>query len=133
MVYIYPATIQHEDDGRVSIWFEDLPGCATFGNTLAEAITMARDAMGGWLDVALSDGLSIPSPRSARDLPLEGNQESALIDIDLDAYRRDNDIRSISRTVTLPAWLNSRAQKAGMNFSAILQAALKRELRITEA
>ena len=52
MIYVYPATIQHEEDGRYSIWFEDLPGCATSGIDLPDALAKARDAMGLWLDGA---------------------------------------------------------------------------------
>jgi len=34
--------------------------------------------------------------------------------------------RSISRTVTLPAWLNAIALKHNVNFSQVLQDALKK-------
>jgi predicted RNase H-like HicB family nuclease len=130
MVYIYPATIQRETDGRYSIWFEDLPGCATCGDSLAQAVDMARDAMGGWLDTELKEGESIPQPRSTRNLSLTNGQDAALIDVDLEAYRRRNDQRSVSRTVTLPAWLNTRAAKAGINFSQALQEALFAKLGV---
>ena len=81
MTYIYPATIQHEEDGRYSIWFEDLDGCATSGETLAEAILMARDAMGGWLDHMLALGHEIPNPSNAGDVPVEDGQTVTLVDM----------------------------------------------------
>ena len=34
--------------------------------------------------------------------------------------------------VSLPSWLNVEAEKAGVNVSAVLQAALKKELHIVE-
>jgi len=131
MIYVYPATIQHEDDGRYSIWFEDLPGCATSGETLPEAIMMARDAMGGWLDCALANGDEIPAPGSAGDIEIQTGQEVALVDMDLDAYRRENDQRAIRKTLTIPSWLNTRAERAGVNFSQILRDALCSRLNIT--
>lgn len=131
MVYVYPATIQKEDDGRYSIWFEDLPGCATSGESLAEAIEMARDAMGGWLDCALAHGDEVDPPRSTHEIPLEAGQEVALVDMDLEAYRRDNDTRAVRKTLTIPAWLNTRAERASINFSQTLQEALKEELGVT--
>ncbi|MCL2544816.1 MAG: type II toxin-antitoxin system HicB family antitoxin [Clostridia bacterium] len=128
MVYVYPATIQHEEDGRYSIWFEDLPGCATSGETLAEAIMMARDAMGGWLDCAMAHGDEIQAPSAPDDIVLESGQVIALVDMDLDAYRRENDQRAIKKTLTIPAWLNTRAERAGVNFSQVLQEALSVKL-----
>ena len=131
MVYVYPATIQKEDDGRYSIWFEDLPGCATSGETLAEAIEMARDAMGGWFDSALAHGDEIDAPRAVNEVPLEDGQVVTLVDMDLEAYRRNNDTRAVRKTLTIPAWLNTRAEKASINFSQVLQSALKEELGVT--
>jgi len=95
MVYVYPATIQHEEDGQYSIWFEDLPGCATSGETLADAIMMARDAMGGWLDCAMAHGDEIRTPSNPNDIALESRQMITLVDMDLEAYRRENDQRAI--------------------------------------
>lgn len=131
MIYVYPATIQREEDGRYSIWFEDLPGCATSGETLADAIVMARDAMGGWLDCALSNGDDIPEPSNPSDRRLESGQEAALIDMDLELYRRENDQRAIKKTLTIPAWLNTRAERAGVNFSQTLQDALCAQLNVS--
>ena len=87
MLYVYPATIQHEEDGRYSIWFEDLSGCATSGETLAEAIVMARDAMGGWLDCAMANGDEISPPSATGSIHRETSQEVALIDVDLGKHR----------------------------------------------
>ena len=38
----------------------------------------------------------------------------------------------VRRNVSLPSWLNVEAEKAGVNVSAVLQAALKKELHIVE-
>ena len=130
MVYVYPATIQHEEDGQYSIWFEDLPGCATSGETLADAIMMARDAMGGWLDCAMAHGDEIRTPSNPNDIALESRQMITLVDMDLEAYRRENDQRAIKKTLTIPAWLNTRAERAGVNFSQVLQEALSLKLDI---
>ena len=53
-----------------------------------------------------------------------------LVDVDFAEYRRKNDLRAVKKNCTIPSWLNFEAEKAGLNFSAILQAALKRELGI---
>ena len=54
-----------------------------------------------------------------------------LVDVDFDEYRRKTDMKSVRRNVTLPSWLNFEAEKSGINVSAVLQKALKRELHIT--
>jgi len=41
---------------------EELPGCISQGQTPEEAITRVRDAMSGWIAVALEDGVDIPVP-----------------------------------------------------------------------
>lgn len=47
-------------------WFArvlELPGCMTEGDSAAEAAEMIQDAMAGWLEVAIEEGLPIPEPR----------------------------------------------------------------------
>lgn len=50
---------------------------------------------------------------------------ATLVDIDFDAYRRANDLRTVRKNVTIPSWLNSLAENAGINSSQILQEGLK--------
>lgn len=54
----------------------------------------------------------------------------SLVDVDFDEYRKKNDLRVVKKNCTIPSWLNFAAEQAGINFSAILQAALKKELNI---
>lgn len=55
----------------------------------------------------------------------------SLVDVDFAEYRRKNDMRVVKKNCTIPSWLNFEAERAGVNFSAVLQAALKSELHIT--
>lgn len=50
----------------------------------------------------------------------------------LAAYRKANDLKTIRKNVTLPSWLNSVAEEAGINFSQILQEGLKKKLRLED-
>ena len=54
----------------------------------------------------------------------------AMVDVDFVAYRRKNEMRMVRGNVTLPKWLNYEADQAGLNVSAVLQDALKRELGV---
>jgi len=51
---------------------------------------------------------------------------------DTDEYRKANDTRAVKKTLSIPAWLNRRAETANAPFSQILQQGLKEYLRIAE-
>ena len=92
---------------------------------------MARDAI-GLLGITMEDEhREIPAPSRMQDVT-EANKESTvtLVDIDFTEYRRMNDTRTVRRNVSLPNWLNVKAEESGLNVSAILQKALKAELNL---
>lgn len=105
----------------------------TQGVDFADAMEMARDAIGiVGIDME-DDGESIPA---ASDIAaVRASYPDAvvtLVDVDFAEYRRRNDMRAVKKNCTIPSWLNFEAEKAGVNFSAVLQAALKRELKIAD-
>jgi len=104
----------------------------TQGDDLAEAIEMARDAI-GIVGIDMEDDKKLlPYPSAIDDLRCEKDEFISMVDIDFSEYRRANEQRTVRRNVSLPSWLNSEAEKAGINVSAILQAALKQELQVRE-
>jgi predicted RNase H-like HicB family nuclease len=127
--YVYPAVL-YPDDGFVSVKVPDLPGCLTFGRDAAEALLMAKDAVEMWLWDAENKLEPIPAPSEA--LHIAAGETFTLIAADTDEYRRANDTRAIKKTLSIPAWLNYRAEKENAPFSQILQQGLKEYLRIAE-
>jgi predicted RNase H-like HicB family nuclease len=125
----YPVILTPAKIGYV-VYVPDLD-INTEGTDIADAIEMARDAIGLWGITEEDMGRSIPepSPHLPQHAPIE---IVTLIDIDFDAYRRANDDRSVRKNLTLPSWLNERAEKAGVNFSQVLQEGLKRRLGIKQ-
>ncbi len=105
----------------------------TQGTDYADAIEMARDAI-GLMGIDMEDEKEqIPCPSDMSAISKEHAEDIiTLVDVDFADYRRKNDMRTVRRNVSLPSWLNAEAEKAGVNVSAILQAALKQELKITE-
>lgn len=103
----------------------------TQGTDYADAMEMARDAI-GLMGIDMEDEKeTIPSPSDVAAISKEHEEDVVtLVDVDFTEYRRKNDMRTVRRNVSLPSWLNAEADKAGVNVSAILQAALKQELRI---
>ena len=130
--YLYPAIFTYEDGYEIAVTFPDLPGCATSGADDAEALEMAKDALGGHLWCLEIDGDEIPPPTHLCDIKLGKNEQAALIDVYMPAVRLSQQNRSVNRTVTLPAWLNAAALEKGINFSQALQSTLMNELGITQ-
>ena len=104
----------------------------TQGETVAEAIEMARDAIGIMGIDRQDDGEELPIQSKLADVKANAETDLVtLVDVDFAEYRRKNDMRAVKKNCTIPSWLNFEAEKAGVNFSAVLQAALKSELKIT--
>lgn len=104
----------------------------TQGKDIADAIEMARDAIGVIGIDMEDDGEPLPDPSTLNAIH-ESTPDGgivSLVDVDFDEYRRRNDLRVVKKNCTIPSWLNFEAQRAGINFSAVLQAALKDELKI---
>jgi predicted RNase H-like HicB family nuclease len=129
MKYVYPV-ILYPDDGKTSVSVPDLPGCHTYGDNLADALFMAKDAIEMWLTHAENEKLTIPV--ASQTLPLQHGETLTLIAVDTAEYRRINDNRPIRKTITIPAWLNQLAEESNAPYSQILQQGLKNYLKISE-
>lgn len=127
--YIYPAIFSFDDDG-FAVEFPDLPGCLTCGDTEDEAIRMAKDALGLHLYGMERDGDVLPAPSSLNEIKTESNQAVILIDVWMPMVRDEIENRAIKKTLTIPKWLNDIAENNNVNFSQVLQSALKEYLGI---
>jgi predicted RNase H-like HicB family nuclease len=127
MKYVYPVIFTQED-GQILVSVPDLPGCHTFGDDLAEAMEMARDAMAMWLCLAEENGETLPTP----SLGILNDKEKmvTLVDVDTIEYRKATSQRSVKKTLTIPEWLNNMAMRENVNFSNVLQNALIEQLHI---
>ena len=61
---------------------------------------------------------------------LQKNQFVSFVSINMDEYRKKFNNKSIKKTLTIPAWLNYLSEKNNINFSQVLQEALKERLGI---
>lgn len=103
----------------------------TQGKDTVDAMKMARDAI-GIIGIDMEDeGECLPEPTAISDVKKDSAYDIVtLVDVDFEEYRRKNDLKAVKKNCTIPSWLNFEAEKAGVNFSAILTAALKKELNI---
>ena len=135
MLSMYPACFFHEEDGY-SVVFLDLNWLATQGDTFEEAMEMAIDCLAGYLHTCQIDGDTVPTPSRisdidpkavARELDPEAPMCEAIVNmvsVDVAAYAKQHFEKSVRKTLTIPAWLNTAALEMNINFSQVLQEAL---------
>ena len=132
MKYIYPAVFTKDGDFYI-VKFPDIEGCYTQGETLSEAVEMAEDALCLMLYDYEEEGKKIPEPSDIKKIKVSSNDDFvSLVSCDSLEYRKFYDNKAVKKTLTIPSWLNTMSEKDGINFSAVLQNALKKELHITE-
>ncbi len=139
MLSAYPACFIKEEEGY-SVIFPDLKGLATCGASLDEALAMAVDCLAGYLYWLKQDGENAPeaSPISeidsftiAKELDVENCETFVnIVTVDVAEYAKTHFEKSVKKTLTIPAWLNTAALEQNINFSQVLQEALKEKLHV---
>lgn len=125
---VYPVFLTSLDDGGYLVRVPDFHS-VTEGDSLADAIVMARDLI-GVMGIELEDqGKELPEAFSTKH-DLEDGEIQTLVDVDLTAYRRAHDNKVVRKNCTIPNYLNVEAEKQGINFSRLLQEALQVKLGI---
>ncbi len=127
--YFYPAIFIYEPEKEIAIDFPDLK-CATSGINDDDALLSARELLGCVLNGLEEDGEEIPAPTPLSEIKIKENERAVLIDVYMPSVRLASVNRAVNRTVTLPAWLNAAALERNINFSQVLQDALKSQLHI---
>jgi len=139
MLSAYPACFLKEDAGY-SVVFPDLNYLSTCGETLDEALRAAVDCLAGYLYWLDKDGERAPNATPLPELQVDAIAAELevspaggfinLITVDVAEYAKIHFERSVKKTLTIPAWLNTAALEQGLNFSQILQEALKAQLKM---
>ncbi len=126
MKLIYPAVFKPFSDqsGGYVVEFPDLPGCVTEGKDLEQAIEMGIDAASGWILGELEDGEKIPSASNYSEIVAKTGCMVNMLLLDMDSYEEKYGEKAVRKNLTIPAWLNTFAEKNNINFSKILQDAL---------
>ena len=123
---VFPAIFTN--DGKFyNVDFIDLVGCSTYGSSIQESYFMAQEAMGLYLE----DLTDFPiATLDFSNIHLEKNQFISFVSIDMDEYREKYNNKAMKKTLTIPVWLNNLSEKNNINFSQVLQEALKQKLGI---
>lgn len=126
MKLVYPAIFKpfSDDTGGFVVEFPDLPGCVTEGENLQDAIEMGVDAASGWILDELENGNQIPEPSQYKDIKCTNDEMINFLILDMDAYEEKYGDKAVRKNLTIPAWLNTYAERNNVNFSKVLQDAL---------
>lgn len=133
--YMYVAHFEWEEESDAyNVSFPDIPGCLTFGTDVADAIYMAKDALEGYLLVSEDEGDVIPEASSYQSFSQLVREKDFIhyVEADTEAARKREDQKVVNKMVTLPNYLVQLGKENNINFSALLQQALKNELNIHE-
>lgn len=139
MLSAYPACFFREEGGY-SVIFPDLSYLATCGETLDEALRMAVDCLAGYLYRLKQDGEAAPAASAmdkissddvAKELEIEPTEAFVnMVTVDVAEYAKTHFEKSVKKTLSIPAWLNDAALAQNINFSQVLQEALKKQLHV---
>lgn len=129
--YIYPAIFKKEAS-RYTVRFPDLESCYTQGDDLRDAYEMASDVLCLTLYNLEEEKETIPLASDVAAIQTGEDEFVSLVACDTLEYRQYYDNKAVKKTLTIPAWLNTMSEREGINFSAVLQSALKNTLHITD-
>ncbi|HEU4964533.1 MAG TPA: type II toxin-antitoxin system HicB family antitoxin [Bacilli bacterium] len=129
--YMFSAIFDFAEDG-ISIEFPDLPGCLPSAHSSEEAMKNAKEALALHLYSMEQDSEAIPEPTDFSTLRIEPNQVIVMIEVWMPPYRDEIEEKAVNKTLTIPKWLDDLAKERKVNFSRILQDALKNYLGVTD-
>lgn len=125
MKLLYPAIFTPFDDREgYTVVVPDLPGCVTEAGSLIEAIEMGIDAASGWILGEIEDGNSFPAASSLEDIKTDKDSFVNLLVLDITVYAEKYGTKAVRKNITIPAWLDTFAQKNSLSLSKIVQDSL---------
>jgi predicted RNase H-like HicB family nuclease len=144
---IYPAIFVKEagdNDGSFAVIFPDILGAVTQGDDLPEAFRMGTELLTTLLYWDYEDGKELPKPSPVNEVDYvkywreHYNEEPSpddewfvsLVTTRFLANRYNEAVERVN--CTMPGSLKAAAQRAGLNFSMILQEGIKEALGIVE-
>ena len=138
MKVIYPVCIFQTKD-EYMVFVPDLNTNNTSGKTLEEALTMAQDLIATYIleDLEEVGRNEIPKQSKIENINIKEIQKQWEIDdediissfktlviVDLDEFLQKWSNKSVRKNLTIPQWLNTKAEALNINFSQVLQEAL---------
>ena len=128
-MFLYPAAFT-PDENALMVTFPDLPMVITYGEDVAHAYEMAKEALGAYIEMAIDGNDPLPKPTAPNKIKAPKGGFVSLIDVDMIQFKTQYANKAVKKTLTIPEWLSNMAESRHINFSATLQKALREELGI---
>lgn len=127
--YEFTSIFQYAEDG-INITFPDIPSAITYAQSTKEAIKNAEEVLGLVLYDMESDEIEIPKATPFENIKTKEDEKAIMIRVWMPIVRNELDEQAVKKTLTIPQWLNKLAEAENVNFSKLLQSALKDYLKI---
>lgn len=142
MKVIYPVCIFQTNEEYMA-FVPDLNTNNTCGKTLEEALYMTQDLIATYILEDLEDVRKneIPKQSNIEDIDIKEVQNyweieddeiissfKTLVLVDLDEFAQKWSNKSVRKNLTIPQWLNTKAEALNINFSQVLQEALLKKI-----
>ena len=129
--YMFPLVVEKSEDGALGLYFPDFTGTAILANDISSAIRQAREVLAFRLIELEQQNLPIPKPSNPENIELlDPSDRVVFVDIYMPPFRDEAANKAVTKNCTLPRWLRDAAEDAGLNFSQLLQTAIKEALHI---
>jgi predicted RNase H-like HicB family nuclease len=126
----YLAVLESNDGKGYGVFFPDIPGCVSYGDNFDQAVKMGKEALELHIYGMEKDGE--PAPERTDMIPELARGDLVVpVSIYPDLVKEALDNRREKTTITLPRWLKSLAEQEGINYSKLLENALKDSLGIS--
>lgn len=138
----YPALFLKEKDSEsYTVIFPDLEGCISCGDNLNDAFKMAQDALGAYLFEYYTKPNEIPKASRIDEIEIKLDEDDKnyflydksfknYVSIDLAEYVKKSSTKTVKKTLSIPSYLNEAGIENNINFSLLLQDALKKKLNL---
>lgn len=124
------VTLEKDEDNGYNVEFPDFEDLFTCGDNLEDAMDMAKDLLEHHILELEDNNEVVPKPTNYIELVKYINESTLVMPLIIDTkeLRFRESFKSVNKTVTLPAYIVEAGKQNKLNFSAILQSALRNEL-----
>lgn len=127
--YEFVAIFSYEDDG-INIRFPDLEEAISCAETTKEALKNAKEVLELVLYNREEEEIKIPKSTPLEKIKCKENEKTVTVSVWMPLVRNEMEEQAVKKTLTIPQWLNKLAEAQNVNFSKVLQSALKEYLKI---
>ncbi len=126
--YTFPCIIKFDQEDKIYyVRFPDIEEAFTDGDSLKEAIYNAQEVLGLVIYEREKMGREIPNATESM-IKTEDNESLSYISVWMPLVRDRIEEKSVKKTLTIPKWLNDIAEENNVNFSQLLQVAIKKHI-----